>query len=89
MMHRTTLASLALCALVAASGCDRRDTHPPDESRAADTTMQAADGGVVTRPADQGPVEQRCDGLEGTALQECRAQQAGTQPSGESPPIRP
>lgn len=89
-MHARTLpACLALCALLAAAGCeDRRDTHPPDESRAADSVMQPADAGQVTRPPDQGTADQRCEGLDGQALRDC-TQQAGTDDTQASPPIRP
>ena len=73
MPHRNALACLALCATVALSACDRRDTHPPEESRT--TTDQVSPPGVqaghVTAPDEARAGQDRCAGLSGEDLQAC------------------
>ena len=85
MKHRHPLACLVLCAVVVLAACDRRDTHPPEESRT--TTDQVSPPGVqaghVTAPApnsaerDGRAGQDRCAGLTGDALQECTQRDGG------------
>jgi hypothetical protein len=64
---------LAAGMVLALSACDRRDTYPPDESRAASTQVQpAGDAGDASRPADSTNPDERCARLEGQAQRECR-----------------
>lgn len=65
----------AACLVLALGACDRRNTQPPDESRAADTEIQPAGAtGEASRPADSTRSGDRCDQLEGEARRSCMAQ---------------
>lgn len=63
----------AACAIAALAGCeDRRDTYPPDESRAATTDIApAGDAGDASRPADSANPDGRCDHLQGDEQRAC------------------
>lgn len=65
------LAALGLAFVVSACE-DRRDTHPPDESRAASTDIApAGDAGDASRPADAANPDGRCDHLQGEEQRTC------------------
>lgn len=71
------------CLALALAGCDRRDTHPPDESRAADTDVQpAGTAGAATRPADSGNPDGRCGQLAGDELRDCMAREEAARETG-------
>ena len=73
MKHRTPLALLAAtCVTFALGACDRRDSHPPDESRTAHTEIEpAGTAGDASRPADSANPDERCAGMEGQQLRDC------------------
>lgn len=73
MNHALLAPCLAACALLALSACeDRRNTYPPDESRAATTDVQPAGAaGGASRPADSSNPDDRCANLQDQALRDC------------------
>lgn len=73
MKHRTHLALLAAtCVMFALGACDRRDSHPPDESRTTHTEIEpAGTAGDASLPADSGTPDQRCAGMEDQQLRDC------------------
>lgn len=73
MPHRLLPSLLAASGLVLAlAACDRRATHPPDESRAAHTDIApAGTAGDAALPADSGTPDDRCAGLQDQQLRDC------------------
>lgn len=67
---------LAACALFALSACeDRRDTYPPDESRAPTTDVRPAGAaGDASRPADSANPDDHCANMQGQAQRDCMEQ---------------
>lgn len=73
MKSRTLALSLPLFGLLALGACDRRDAHPPEESRTTtdQVTPPTVEGGHVTAPDAGSPGDDRCAGLTGEALSDC------------------
>jgi len=73
MKYRTPLSLLAAACLVSAlAACDRRDSHPPDESRTTHTDIEpAGTAGDASLPADSGTPDDRCPGMADQQLRDC------------------